>query len=206
MRGRSRLVIAIVAGALVCLLFYAFAIRPRQGELGDVRAQVDTENARTSQLQGQLAQLEALQQDAPKLEAQLSKIRELVPQDNEIPNFIFQVQEAANAAGVDFVEITPELPKQPPEGAPLAEVRATIGASGGYFAVQDFIRRLYDLDRAVRIDGLVLAQAQPDQATVTFTSNVRVFFELPAGGATGTTTTTTTTAPVAPAPVPSTSP
>jgi Tfp pilus assembly protein PilO len=198
-RERSRLIIAIVAGVVVCLLFYVFAIRPRKSELDKVRGQVEAANAETANLQGQLAQLEALQEKAPQLEAQLSKIRELVPQENEVPNFIFQVQEAANAAGVDFVEISPELPKTPPENAPLAEVRSTIGASGGYFSIQDFIRRLYDLDRAVRIDGLVMAQEVADTATVTFTANVRLFFELP-NGATGTTTTTTTTVPQPPAP------
>lgn len=196
------MVIAIVAGALVCLLFYAFAIRPRQGELNDVRGQVGAEQDKTTQLQGELAQLEALQKQEPQLEADLSKIRRLVPQDDQIANFIFQVQEAANAAGVDFVEITDELPKQPPEGAPLAEVRATIGTEGGYFAVQDFIRRIYDLDRAVRIDGLIMAQKGPDSAVVKFTANARLFFELPAGTVGGTTTTTTTTAPQPPAPSP----
>jgi Tfp pilus assembly protein PilO len=200
MRARSRMIIAIAVGAVVVLLFYVFAIRPRQSELSDIRGQIGEAENQTTTLQAQLSQLQALQEDAPRLEAELSKIRELVPQENEVPNFIFQVQEAANAAGVDFVEITPELPKQPPEGAPLAEVRATIGATGGYFAVQDFIRRLYDLDRALRVDGLMLAQAQPDAAAVKFTSNTRIFFELPGGVVGGTTPTTDTTVPEPPAP------
>jgi Tfp pilus assembly protein PilO len=201
------MLIAVVAGILVCLLFYAFAIRPRKSELSDVREQVGAETAKKAQLQTELTQLEDLQKREPQLEAELAKIRKLVPQDDEVPNFIFQMQEAANAAGVDFIEMTTELPKQPPEGAPLAEVRAAIGATGGYFAVQDFIRRIYDLDRAVRIDGLVLAQAEPDKATVKFTANARVFFELPGGTVPiSTGTTTTTTAPQPPAPVPSPSP
>lgn len=204
MRERSRLIIAIVVGVVVCLLFYVFAIRPRKSELSDVRGQIGAEEAKTAQLRTQLQQLQALQKDAPRLQAQLAKIRELVPQDDDVANFIFEVQEAANAAGVDFVEITPELPKTPPENAPLAEVRATLGASGGYFAVQDFIRRLYDLDRAVRIDGMVLAQAQPDEASVKFTANARIFYELPAGAASAPIGTTTAPAAPAPAPVPST--
>lgn len=207
MRERSRMIIAIVVGVVVCLLFYVFAIRPRKSELSDIQAQVGTETARTTQLQAQLQQLQALQEDAPRLQADLAKIRELVPQDDDVANFIFEVQESANAAGVSFVEITPELPKTPPENAPLAEVRATIGAEGGYFAVQDFIRRLYDLDRAVRIDGLVLAQVQPDSPEVKFTANTRIFYELPAGGAAAVAPTgTTPVAPPAPVPSPSTAP
>jgi Tfp pilus assembly protein PilO len=202
------MIIAIVVGVVVCLLFYVFAIRPRKSELTNIRSQVDTENTKTTQLQAQLQQLQALQQDAPRLQAELAKIRELVPQDHDVANFIFEVQEAANAAGVEFVEITTELPKTPPENAPLAEVRATIGATGGYFAVQDFIRRLYDLDRAVRIDGLVMAQESPDEATVKYTASTRIFYELPAGvtGGTVAPTGTTPVAPPAPVPSPSTAP
>jgi Tfp pilus assembly protein PilO len=198
------MIIAIAGGVVVCLLFYVLAIRPRQSELSGVRAQVADETAKTATLQSQLAQLEALQKQAPKLEADLADIRELVPEDDQVPNFIFQVQESANAAGVDFVEITPELPRTPPETATLAQVRATLGAQGGYFAVQDFIRRLYDLDRALRIDGLSMAQLTADSADVTFTATARIFYELPAG--TPPITTAPGTEPAAPAPAPSATP
>ena len=204
MRGRSRMIIAIVAGVIVCLLFFVVAIRPRQSELSNVRAQIATEEAERLTLEGQLQQLEDLQRQAPKLQADLAEIRELVPEDDQLANFIFQIQESANEAGVDFIEITPELPKTPPEDqtAPLAQIRVTLGAQGGYFAVQDFIRRLYDLDRALRIDTLTMAQISSASAEVLFTSTARVFYELPSGvvpPAAG-----TTTGGVAPPPPPAT--
>jgi Tfp pilus assembly protein PilO len=200
------MIIAIVAGVIVCLLFYVLAIRPRQSELNDVRAQIDTENARTQQLRSTLAQLEALQRQAPRLQADLAEIRELVPEDDQLANFIFQLQESANAAGVDFVEVTPELPRTPPENAPLAQIRVTLGAQGGYFSVQDFIRRLYDLDRALRLDGMTLAQVESSSADVRFTATARVFYELPAGTVPGAVTAPTDPGAVPPAPAPTTSP
>lgn len=200
------MIIAIVSGVIVCLLFYVLAILPRQGELNDVRAQIDTENARTQQLRSTLAQLEALQRQAPRLEADLAEIRELVPEDDQLANFIFQLQESANAAGVDFIEVTPELPKTPPENAPLAEIRVTLGATGGYFSVQDFIRRLYDLDRALRLDGMALAQITPADADVRFTATARVFYELPAGISPGEAGVSSDTGAAPPPPGPSPSP
>jgi hypothetical protein len=83
-----------------------------------------------------------------------------------------------------------------------------IGASGTYFAIQDFVRRVYALDRAARFDNLTLIVNEDESAPegeLTLESTARVFFELPAGGAaaatttTGTTTTTTTPA-ASPAP------
>src|SRR5215213_7248444 len=118
------MVLAIAGVALVLLLLFMFFIRPRQGALGEVRAQVDQERQTTPQLQADVTRLRALQRQAPQLQATLDKFRELVPENDEVADFIFQVQSAANQAGVGFAQITPELPKQPPEGAPIAEVRA----------------------------------------------------------------------------------
>ena len=200
MSGRNRLILAIVGVFLVLLAFFFVFVKGRQNELNTVHQQIDAERQTTVQLNAQLQQLHDLQQHAPELQAELDKFRDLVPENHEIANFIFQVQAASDQAGVKFLQITPELPKPPPEGAPLAEVRLTIGGSGGYFALQDFIRRLYDLDRAVRIDNLQLSTSTTSTGgtEVAMTATVRIFFSLP--GATGTTTETFTDTTTAPAP------
>jgi Tfp pilus assembly protein PilO len=196
MSARTRLVLVIVGVLAVCAVFFFMFIKGRQAELGKVRQQVTEEENRTQELESRLARLEQLQKNAPQLEAKLAEMREFVPERNDVPNFIFQVQQAASQAGVRFVKVTPELPKQPPEGASLAEVRAVIGASGTYFAIQDFVRRVYALDRAARFDSLTVIVNEDENAPegeLTLESTARVFFELPAGGAAAATTTTETT-------------
>ena len=214
---RARAILTTLAVIVVLALIFFFVVRPKQNELKRVEANIEQEENRTVQLRAELARLQALQDNAPELEARLSEVRQLVPQEDNVPNFIFQVQEAANAAGLGFVAIQPELPKPPPEGAPLAEVRVQIGATGTYFPIQDFMRRLYRLDRALRID---LMNVKTDESPENFEFEVdvaltaRIFFELPAGGAVGTTPTpgttpapTTTTAPApGTTPAPTTSP
>jgi Tfp pilus assembly protein PilO len=199
--ARTRLILAIAGAVLVVLLAFFLAIRPRQTELADVKIQVAAEEDRRLQLQADLDRLRALQQNEPQLRADLERIRALVPPEHEVPNFIFQVNQAANASGVEFVQITPELPKRPPEAAELAEVRIAIGGNGGYFAIQDFVRRLYALDRAVRVDILTIG-ADETQPGAALTMTVRIFFEVP-GGVTSTVPTSPTTTPTtAPAPSP----
>lgn len=200
MSPRARLILSLVAVFVVLVVFFFLFIRPRQQELARVEESIVVEEARTQQLQTELARLQELQANAPELEAELARIRGFVPRDDEVPNFIFQVQDAANAAGVDFVSITPELPKPPPEGAALAEIRTQIGAGGGYFAVQDFIRRLHALDRAVRIDNLTLTGAEDPatgDVTLTLAAAARIFFETAA--ATGAVDPATGLPPVDPA-------
>jgi Tfp pilus assembly protein PilO len=208
---RAKYILAGVAALVVCVAFYFLFIRARQGELSEVRAQVESEEAKTVELQATLQRLEGLQENAAEFEARLAEIRELIPQDDQVANFIFQVQDEANRAGVGFVEITPELPKPPPEGAQLAEVRVLIGAEGGYFALQDFLRRLYDLDRALRVDNLSIVAGEGESGSEeppALLATARIFFELPAGGvvvAPGTTP-PTTTPPTTPSTPPSTVP
>ena len=202
MTGRTKIILSVVGVVAVGAATFFLAVKPRQDELGKVRNKVAKEQDRTQSLEAELAHRRQLQKNAPQLEAQIAKYRELVPEDDQVANFIFQVQEAANQSGVGFVEITPDLPTPPVEGAEVAEVKSIIGARGGYFAVQDFFRRLYGLDRAVRIDEVTM-DAEEDPTTqetlVNLGATARIFFELPVG-ATAPVTTETTTETTTPAP------
>ncbi|MGH2746513.1 MAG: type 4a pilus biogenesis protein PilO [Actinomycetota bacterium] len=213
MSGRARIILTSVVVVLVLVAFFFLFVRNRQNELSDVNAQIEQEENRELELRGELARLQELQANAAELQAELETIRRFVPQDDQVPNFIFQVQEAANSSGVGFVQITPELPDVPPdvppEGATLAEIRVVIRAQGGYFPVQDFVRRLYDLDRALRIDvmaitGVTDEEQVAERGRTEMNMTARIFFELPPGAAG---TTTTAPAPGAtPTPTPTESP
>jgi Tfp pilus assembly protein PilO len=181
MRGRAQIILTSIAIVIVLLLTYFLLVNPQRSELAEVNAQIEAERARTGQLNIELQRLQDLQANAPALEAELEEIRSFVPVRPELSNFIFQVDDAAKAAGLDFVRIAPELPRTPPEGATLAQVRATIDATGGYFALQDFLRRLYSLDRALRADTMAIAvqSLDPFGTRLTMTIAARVFYELP---------------------------
>ena len=229
MTGRRKLLLVIAAVLAVLVVVFLLVVKPRQGELNTVRASVQAEQDRTQQLQAELSRLQELQKRAPELEAEHSRLRRLVPEQNDVANFIFDVQEAANEAGVAFVTITPQLPESPPEGADVAQIRTMIGARGDYFAIQDFVRRLYSLSRAVRIDNLALtgpegagattgttttgattATTSASQDQISMEAIARIFFQLPAAGAPSATSVpapaTATTTGATPAPAPATAP
>lgn len=181
MSPRTRLILTIIATLVISGLVFMFLVRPRQEDLARVNDEIEAEESRTAQLQAELARLQELRENAPRLLAQLAEIREFVPPNHEVPNFIFLVQAAANASGVDFVQITPALPEPPLEGAAAAQIKVNLGTQGGYFAVQDFFRRLYNLDRAMRIDHIALAPLDETAVPVelSVTADARIFFEVP---------------------------
>ena len=203
MKEHKKIILSSVGVVLVMALMFFFLISPRKGQLAEAREQVDAAEAETVVLETELTRLEGLKAQAPQLQAALDEIRDMVPDEDRVSSFVFQLQQEANKAGLEFVSITPQLPKPPPEGAPLAEVKIDIGARGTYFTIQDFIRRVTELDRAVRVDGFSMAAVEEegsDEPLIELTASARVFFEQSVAGA-GTQTAagaTTATAPAAP--------
>jgi Tfp pilus assembly protein PilO len=205
-KEHKKIILSSVGVVLVMALMFFFLISPRKGQLAEAREQVDAAEAETVVLETELTRLEGLQAQAPQLQAALDEIRDMVPDEDRVSSFVFQLQQEANKAGLEFVSITPQLPKPPPEGAPLAEVKIDIGARGTYFTIQDFIRRVTELDRAVRVDGFSMAAVEEegsDESLIELTASARVFFEQSGAGA-GTQTAAGAATTTAPAPAPST--
>lgn len=202
LKEHKQVILGSVAIVLVMAMMFFFLVGPRRGQLAEAKEQVKAAESETVVLETELARLESLQKQAPQLQAALDEISDLVPEENRVSSFVFQVQQEANRAGLDFISITPQLPKTPPEGAPLAEVKIDIGAKGSYFTIQDFVRRLTELDRAVRIDGFTMTALEEEnedglesEDKVELIASARVFFEQPAGSGVPVAPGTTPTAP-----------
>ncbi len=202
MSARVKLILAGVLALLVCVVFYFFFVRPRSQDLDRINNEIEAAEAQTRALQAQLVGLEALEEREPELRAEVRELDELVPKSDESFNFLLQVQDSATAAGVPFIRWDSEPARPAVEDPTLAQVRTTLEAQGGYFSIQDFVRRVSELDRAVSIDSLVMTSVEGEEAAdrgrVQLQMVVRVFFEVPEVQAPITTPGETT--PTAPAP------
>ncbi|CAN5708629.1 hypothetical protein BH18ACT15_BH18ACT15_08610 [soil metagenome] len=189
---RTQIIVAALGAVVVLAVFFFFFIHSRQGALADAREAVAAEQSRTAQLHTELARLESIRASAPELRAALRKLRAAVPRNDGVPDVILAVEDAAEKAGIKFAQVTPSVPAIPPEGGELGQVTAVIGAEGSYFALQDFVNRLYTLDRALRIDSLTMTSQVEAGATagiapatgpvtIRLDATVRLFFEPPKG-------------------------
>ena len=195
---RMQIIVTAIGVVVMLAVFFFLFIHSRQGELAATRDAVSAEQAKTSQLQTELARLQSIKDNVPKLRTALAKLREAVP------GVIVAIQSAADSAGIKYVATTPSPPVSPPEGGELAQISTVIGADGSYFALQDFVSRLYKLDRALRIDTLTMSSqtdtsstgttAAAGPVTVHLDITARIFFTPPEGAAVAPTA-------VAPAPV-----
>lgn len=187
------LLVFVLAVVAVTALFFLLMFRPQSNRIQDAAELADSEEQRVTQLELELNRLRALQKDAPALREQAAKFESAMPTDPKLADFILQVQEAANASGIDWVSVSP-TPPVAGAVAGVSNVTLQMAVNGGYFQMQDFIVRLENLKRAVKIGTINLAAGAGGLPNLAATFGMQMFVSTPQG-----TTTTGTTAQGAPA-------
>lgn len=214
--------ILLGAGFLVLVVAWFFlGFNPNRSRINELRDEQEEVEASITRLEAELARLEELQRMEPELRAQFTRLQDAVPEDPRIPDFILQVQEAANLAGIEFLSISPSLPAAftPPGGeggaANLQAIAVSIQTTGRFFALEDFIIRLEKLARAVRINTFGLspgggaADVPGTSPSMSVTFQLQIFMASTtgqAGGATGGTTGGATGGTTIATPAPETTP
>lgn len=213
--------IALVVGTLVLLVgTYAAAYKPAKAKLSDVRADVQRSQAEVAELTSKLHALQELQKNEKTLREQVARFGHALPSDPAVSNFILDVQDAADQAGIDFLSVAPSLPTAsqsvaapapsaapgvassettPPASAPapassLQAISVSISATGKFFSIESFVAKLEKLPRALRIGNFTLAPGggSTDAGALSLSIQLQIF-SLGAPAAAPTTTAPSTT-------------
>ncbi len=199
----SRRIVLIAAAAAIGIaaLWFVLLWRPQSSKL-DAAAmrKVEAENT-NGELTLRVSELEDLERRKPQLEAQREALQAAVPGTADLGEFLLQVDEVAEQAGVNFSSIAPTPPAVSESGAPPTAVTLNISVDGGYFEVLDYLNRLDKLPRLVVTDTLTLNGAEDSdtgEQRVSATIAARMFTTEPPPTADGTVApgaASTTTAP-----------
>lgn len=147
MNPRTRPIIAGAVGLVLAVLVVVLLILP---EMNRVRTENDALAAaqqQHAQLQLELTQLQADEQQAPETRKQLAKLNGQVPPATDLPGLIRLLNNAADQAGVDFLSIGPGQPTAPTSGPNVSTIPVTVTVKGGFWSVDEFIFRLENLPR-----------------------------------------------------------
>lgn len=147
-----------IASVLTLAGSYFGLIKPENARLQEKRAQAEQAEATVAQLRSQLAHLKDLERQAADLQAQAVRLDEALPVETHLAKFILQIQDAANQAKLDWVSANPSPPAASGSAPGLMESSVTMTALGSYAAVQDFLARLENLARAVKISSVNLTR------------------------------------------------
>jgi Tfp pilus assembly protein PilO len=193
--NRRTLLIGVGAALGVLLIWYFLLWSPRGAAIDKASKRREAAESQAQELQAELNRLQEAKQNEAALRAQVEELRQAIPDEPNLAQFILDTNDAATQSGIDFLSIspTPPTPPQPQEGPPPpAQIALSINVTGGYFQVLDFVNRLTDLTRIVVIDGLTVSPSAGQDLSVQITGRM---FTTQAATTGGTATTTTTTTP-----------
>jgi len=157
--AQNQMYIAIAVLVLVTVAVVFFMILPLFQEASTLSVTTETENGNLAAAQALLARRQSAKAQSAANEVELMRIANEVPDSPQLPSVIIEMQDIANASGVELRSLTPgDLVdgKTATEGA-LPEYSiapVTLGLRcelGDWAALIDCFRRIQSLDRGVRI-------------------------------------------------------
>ena len=167
MTARDRTVIMIVVALGAIVAGWLLVVSPKRSQASSLNTQITSEQSQLTAAEGQVASGMSARRQFAGQYAQLAKLGEAVPPDDDVPSLIYQVQSAAQAAHVNFrgLQLTggggssapstsssssgssttaaPQLPPGASVGAAgLPTEQFTVTLAGNYFNLSNFFNRL----------------------------------------------------------------
>jgi hypothetical protein len=99
---RDRMVIIVVLAVGAIVASWMLVVSPKRQQAGSLSTQISSEQSQLDSARSQVAAGEAAKSAFAGQYAQLAKLGEAVPPDDDVPSLIYQVQSAAQAAHVNF--------------------------------------------------------------------------------------------------------
>ncbi|MCL4499100.1 MAG: type 4a pilus biogenesis protein PilO [Actinobacteria bacterium] len=135
-------------------LFYYFAWKPQSTELETINNQRQQEEQKIQSARATLARLEAVKNEAPRIEAKIIKIGRKMPKEPQLPELIVHIQNMANDAGVDVATLQP---REPTSLSGYSQMDITLSIEGTYMQIDDFLYRIENSPRAMRVNDFSIS-------------------------------------------------
>ena len=160
-RERNILLIGLLVLVLLAVGYYFLFLGPLLNNLNERTQERADKQAQLANVQQQVAELEGVRQNAPEIERQLLELSKRIPTQPEIPTFVVQIEEIADAAGVTQLSIEPGSVESPEGGGDYSVVPITMTFTGTYEQMQDFLLRTRNLARLVTVRQVTYCRTQP---------------------------------------------
>ncbi len=167
--GRNERRLLLVGAGAIVLVVVAYSLLllgPLMGRLDASAQERDAREAQLENLEQDVAELEAIQRNAPETERQLLEYSKRIPTQPQIETLLIQIEEVADASGVTQLSIEPGNPAPPPGGGDYSVVPITMSFEGTYEQLVDFLRRTGELARLVTVNGLTYEEATREGTTL----------------------------------------
>lgn len=170
--NRNTLIFGVLIILVVVAGYYFLLLSPLRAEFATRTEERESKEAQLQQLQQEVAELEAIADNAPEIERQLLELSKRVPTQPEVPSFILQVEEISEAAGVSQLSIQPGEAGPPEGGGDFSSIPITMTFEGTYEQLQDFMVRMQNLVRLVAVNEVSYEEAEQEGEETTLDPSI----------------------------------
>lgn len=140
MSRRFRLILIAIAIIAVALVVFFLVLNPMRGEISDLRTDIEQEDTLIAAAERELAINLQAQKECRANQARLIELSKMMPSDSEVPSLIIQIQDLADKAGIDWIQVSPGQPSGT-EDVEYQTLALSLSFSGNFYDVSDFIYR-----------------------------------------------------------------
>ncbi len=149
---RNILILGILILILLAVAYYFLLFSPLRADYVAAYDERTQKEAQRQQLEQTVAQLENIRRNAPDIERQILEVSKRIPEQDEIPTLIVQIEEVARAADVTQIRIEPGDAGAPPGGGDFSRIPITMSFEGTYEQLQEFLLRVRNMARLVTVN------------------------------------------------------
>jgi type IV pilus assembly protein PilO len=149
MKRRDLYIVGALVAVLVLAGYWFLVLSPLKAKVTDTQTQIDATQTQLVSLQTQVAQMAQSRDQAKKNQARLLELSKMLPDQDEIPSLLLQIQDLATESGINFMTMTPT---KSASGTAAVGAYQTISLAvqftGTFFDVNDFLFRTEQLAAA----------------------------------------------------------
>ena len=151
MTNRNLIILGALGIVVLIIIYYFLLLSPLLQQLGEQAQARESKQAQLEQVQQEVNELEEVRKNSPDIERQLLELSKRIPAQPQIPTFVVQVEEIADASGVTQLSVDPEPSLAPEGGGDYRVVPVTMQFTATYDEMQDFLLRTRNLARLVTV-------------------------------------------------------
>lgn len=162
--SRNQLIIGAVLIVVVTVAVVVLGILPLFQKASDLDAQITDADTQLQTANALVERRQSTKARSAENEVELMRIANQLPESPELPSVIIDLQNTANATGLDFIQITPgDL--TPSEDGSYQSVPLTIVLHGDWADIIEYCRKVDKLTRGVRASAGSFARVEESDDT-----------------------------------------
>jgi type IV pilus assembly protein PilO len=176
--NRNLIIFGVLGIVLLIVIYYFLLLSPLLQRLDEQAQAREAKQDQLAQVQQEVNELEEVRQNSPDIERQLLELSKRIPAQPQIPTFVVQVQEIADASGVTQLSVDPEPSLAPEGGGDYRVVPVTMQFNATYDEMQDFLLRTRNLARLVTVTNVSYTRAGTANEATTLSPSVETLLDV----------------------------